>query len=71
MSQTYSNNQNGFTLAEILAVIAITGILVAVSIPIFTGQLDKVAEKECLANRRTLESAVIAEKLMYPNKTVH
>ena len=35
------NCKNGFTLAELLIVVAIIAVLVAISIPIFTGQLEK------------------------------
>ena len=38
-------NKKGFTLAELLIVVAIIGVLVAVSIPIFTAQLEKAREK--------------------------
>ena len=39
-------NKKGFTLAELLIVVAIIGVLVAVSIPIFTapiGEIGKIA----------------------------
>ena len=39
-------NKKGFTLAELLIVVAIIGVLVAISIPIFTSQLEKSREKE-------------------------
>ena len=42
----------GFTLAELLIVVAIVGVLVAISIPIFTNQLEKAREATDLANVR-------------------
>ena len=36
--------KNGFTLAELLIVVAIIAVLVAISIPIFTSQLEKARE---------------------------
>lgn len=37
-------NQKGFTLAELLIVVAIIAVLVAVSIPIFNKQLEKARD---------------------------
>lgn len=45
-------NKKGFTLAELLIVVAIIGVLVAVSIPIFTSQLEKSREAVDEANLR-------------------
>lgn len=45
-------NKKGFTLAELLIVVAIIGVLVAISIPIFTSQLEKSREATDLANLR-------------------
>lgn len=45
-------NKKGFTLAELLVVVAIIGVLVAVSIPIFTSQLEKSRDAATLANLR-------------------
>jgi prepilin-type N-terminal cleavage/methylation domain-containing protein len=46
-------NKKGFTLAELLIVVAIIGVLVAISIPIFTSQLEKAREATDLANIRS------------------
>ena len=37
-------NKKGFTLAELLIVVAIIAVLVAIGIPIFTSQLEKSRE---------------------------
>ena len=47
------NNKKGFTLAELLIVVAIIGVLVAVSIPIFTAQLEKARDATSVANMRS------------------
>lgn len=51
----------GFTVAELLVVVAIIGVLVAVSIPIFTGQLRKVRVATNKANIRAARAAGIAK----------
>lgn len=51
-------DKRGFTLGELLIVVAIIGVLVAISIPVFKGKLDKAKETTCLANRRSLYSEV-------------
>lgn len=52
MFKKFRKNEKGFTLAELLIVIAIIGVLVAISIPIFTTQLEKSREAVDLANLR-------------------
>lgn len=54
-------NQKGFTLAELLVVVAIIAILVAVSIPIFTGKLEEARTNTDLANERAAKAAAIAD----------
>ena len=44
--------KKGFTLAELLVVVAIIAVLVAIAIPIFTSQLEKAREATDLANLR-------------------
>ena len=46
-------NQKGFTLAELLIVVAIIAVLVAIAIPIFTAQLEKSREATDKANIRS------------------
>lgn len=45
-------SESGFTLAELLIVVAIIGVLVAISIPIFTSQLERSREATDAANIR-------------------
>jgi prepilin-type N-terminal cleavage/methylation domain-containing protein len=52
-------SRKGFTLAELLIVVAIIGILIAVSIPVFIYQLDHAKQVTCSANRRSLKGEVL------------
>ena len=56
------NTKNkGFTLAELLIVVAIISVLVAISIPIFSSQLEKSREATDLANVRAAYAEIMAE----------
>lgn len=46
------NKKKGFTLAELLIVVAIIAVLVGVAIPVFTSQLEKSREAVDLSNIR-------------------
>ena len=56
-------NNKGFTLAELLIVVAIIAVLVAIAIPIFTSQLEKAREATDAANIRSAYAEVMAEAL--------
>lgn len=56
-----NRNKKGFTLAELLVVVAIIGVLVGVSIPIFTSQLAKSRQATNMANLRAAKAAAIGE----------
>ena len=61
------NNRKGFTLAELLIVVAIIAALVAISIPIFTSQLRKARVAVNQANARAGEAAAYAAYLEDPS----
>ena len=54
-----NRQHQGFTLAELLIVVAIIAVLVAISIPIFTTQLEKSREATDLANVRSAYAEVM------------
>ncbi len=56
-------NNKGFTLAELLIVVAIIAVLVAIAIPVFTTQLEKSREGVDAANIRSAYAEVIAANL--------
>ena len=65
----FVNNQHGFTLVELMIVIVIVGILAAVAIPIYQGNIRKAKMSECDAALGTVRTAMrvfYAEHGRYP-----
>ena len=56
-------NTKGFTLMEMLIVVAIIAILVAIAIPTFTKQLEKAREAADIANIRSAYSEAMVKYL--------
>ncbi|MBR2697055.1 MAG: prepilin-type N-terminal cleavage/methylation domain-containing protein [Clostridia bacterium] len=56
-------NNKGFTLAELLIVVAIIAVLVAIAIPVFTTQLEKSREATDVANVRSAYATLMADYL--------
>lgn len=56
-------NSKGFTLMEMLIVVAIIAVLIAIAIPTFTNQLEKAREATDLANLRGAYAQVMAAAL--------
>ena len=61
-------NKKGFTLAELLIVVAIIGVLVAIAIPVFSGQLGKAKQATIEANLRSAYAEGIANYLSTDEK---
>lgn len=61
--------RNGFTLMEMLIVIAIIAVLIAIAIPVFSSQLEKSREATDLANVRSAYAQVSAEALLGNSET--
>ena len=57
-------SRKGFTLAELLIVVAIIAVLVAVAIPVFGSQLEKAGKQADLANVRAAYAEVLTEANM-------
>ena len=61
------NNKKGFTLMEMLIVVAIIAILVAIAIPTFTGSLDKARQAADEANIRAAYADAMSKYLVNPD----
>ena len=57
-------NNKGFTLAELLIVVAIIAVLVAIAIPVFTTQLEKSREATDMANVRSAYANIVSQYLL-------
>ena len=56
-------NKKGFTLAELLIVVAIIAILVAIAIPVFSSQLENTRKAVADANARSIRYMAVAEAM--------
>lgn len=60
--ETLKKKKKGFTLLELLVVLAILAILIAIAIPVYNTQKEKAARTAHNANVRVLETAVESYK---------
>ena len=64
LQRTRKLMKQGFTLAELLIVVAIIAVLVAVAIPVFSAQLLKAKQATTLANFRSAKAEAAAAFLL-------
>jgi len=65
----FRNTKGGFSLIELMIVIVIIGILAAVGVPIYTGNVKKAKQSECDATMGTIRTQLrveYAENDIYP-----
>lgn len=57
-------NKNGFTLAELLVVLAIIALLTSIAMPIFSTQLERARETVDMSNARAASSLAYTEYML-------
>lgn len=57
------NRCEAFTIAELLVVVGIVGVLVAIAVPTFLAQLENAKAATCMANCRVLKSTITTNYL--------
>lgn len=64
------NSKKGFTLAELLVVVAIIAVLVAVAIPVLTNDLERSRDATSVANLRSAYAEAMVKYLNEGEKAV-
>lgn len=64
MIKRMREERGGFTLAELLIVVAIILVLVAIAVPVFTGALSKADEAVAAANIRAVKAEATTKYLL-------
>lgn len=70
MIQRMREEKGGFTLAELLIVVAIVAVLVAIAIPVFTSSLDKANAQTDAANIRAGYASAMIKTTENPSTAV-
>ena len=69
------SSKKGFTLAELLIVVAIIGVLVAIAVPVFSGHVEKAKLTTELSNIRSAADQLIVDAMSADqfdeNGTIH
>ncbi|MBP3893681.1 MAG: prepilin-type N-terminal cleavage/methylation domain-containing protein, partial [Atopobiaceae bacterium] len=71
VTQSKGRSQGGFTLMEMLVVVAIIAVLVAIAIPVFMSQIEKSREAADLANVRSAYAEVMAAAVADDGNATH
>ena len=61
------NNEKGFSLVEILTIVAIIAVLVGIAIPVFKTQIEKSREQADATNIRSAYAEIVTASLAHPS----
>ena len=61
------NNQKGFSLVEILTIVAIIAVLVGIAIPVLKTQIEKSREQADATNIRSAYAEIVTASLAHPS----